>query len=314
MEIKEFSVKYTFNLDVPEEVTVPGYSEKTEYVPRAKEHYVFSKDMMRDVLAWHKMGALGEGLFLTGPTGAGKSSVITQIAARLNIPLQQAVAHARLEIPELVGQMVVKDGSMEFQHGPLARAMKEGHWFLLDEMDLLDPSTAAGLNGVVEGSPLTIPENNGEVIHPHPNFRFIATGNTNGSGDRDGNYQGTTRQNMAFMDRFWVLHVDYPTEEQELKILSKAVPQLDSRICSHFIDIANMIRRSFVDEYSDSAIEVPMSTRALIRWVKIAYFFQATGRKNSIKDALDKSLTNRAEPETKTAIHEYVDRVFGEEV
>jgi cobaltochelatase CobS len=35
---------------------------------------------------------------------------------------------------------------MSFQYGPLFLAMKYGGLFLLNEIDLLDPSTAAGLN------------------------------------------------------------------------------------------------------------------------------------------------------------------------
>ena len=80
---------------------------------------------------------------------------------------------------------------MDFVPGPLLTAMKEGGWFLLDEIDLLDPATAAGLNGVAEGRPLTIPET-GEAVTAQPEFRFIATAtaNSNGAGDASGLYQG----------------------------------------------------------------------------------------------------------------------------
>ena len=92
-------------------------------------------------------------------------------------------------------------------HGPLSVAARDGHLLILNESDLMDPSELAGLNDILEGQPLVIAENGGEVIPPHAKFRVFATGNTAGSGDRSGLYQGTLRQNLAFMDRFRVIRV-----------------------------------------------------------------------------------------------------------
>jgi cobaltochelatase CobS len=96
--------------------------------------------------------------------------------------------------------------------------MKYGGLFLLNEIDLFAPSTAAGLNSILDGSTLCIPENSGELIEPHAMFRFATTANTNGSSDGTGLYHGTLRQNMAFMDRFWLCELGYPKalDEQSL--------------------------------------------------------------------------------------------------
>ena len=197
----------------------------------------------------------------------------------------------------------------EYVYGPLAMAMKEGHWFLLDEIDLLDPATAAGLNGIVEGRPLTIPEKGGEVIKPASGFRFIATANTAGSGDRSGLYQGTLRQNGAFLDRFWMVEVDYPDEIQEKQILAKAMPSLADTVRDALVSYANEIRKLFIK----GEIEVTFSTRTLVRWAKLVYLFRpaSTEGKNPIIHALDRALGYRAEPESREALHELAQRVFG---
>ena len=122
-------------------------------------------------------------LYVYGPTGCGKTSVIKQLAAKLNYPVFEVTGHSRLEFPELVGHHVVRQGNMEFEYGPLALAMKFGGLFLCNEMDLLEPSTAAGLNGILDGQPLCIPENGGELVVQHPMFRFAATANSNGGSD-----------------------------------------------------------------------------------------------------------------------------------
>lgn len=59
---------------------------------------------------------------------------------------------------------------------------------MLNEIDLLDPSTAAGLKSVLAGSPLCIPENGGEEIGYNPKFCFVDTANTNGVSDSTGPY------------------------------------------------------------------------------------------------------------------------------
>lgn len=309
MKQTPFSIGKTFGLEgLPEHLTVPGYSERTPFVPALDAHYLFRKDLLSDLLAWHSLGGC-EGLFLTGPTGSGKSTLILQVAARLNIPVQRVTAHSRLETPELVGHYVLDHGSMSFVDGPLTTALRAGHWFLLDEIDLLDPATAAGLNGVIEGAPLVIPEKGGELISPAPGFCFIATGNTAGSGDRTGLYQGTLRQNLAFLDRFWMVQVGYPERNQELSILNRAVPALPQELAVKMVSFAEQVRRLFVA----GQIEVTLSTRTLVRWAKLAEFFRpltAQG-KDPFRHALERALSFRAEPESQSALAEIAQRIFG---
>ena len=245
MERKEFAVRDTFGIEAPAEITVTGRAARGPFVPAVDPAYQFRRELLSDLLAWVKVGGR-DGLFLYGPTGAGKSSLVCQVAARLHIPVQRVTAHGRLEVQDLIGHHTLIDGDMVFVDGPLTTALRNGQWFLLDELDLLDPATAAGLNGIAEGAPLVIPENGGEIVEAHPDFRFLATGNTAGAGDGTGLYQGTLRQNLAFMDRFWVLEVGYPTEEQERAILAAAVPDLPEIIRQRMVSVANQVRKLFM--------------------------------------------------------------------
>ena len=308
MQTKQYSVANTFGISAPNGLYVNGYDEGGPYVPDIDANYVFRREVLRDVLAWLE-GSKGEGLYLTGPTGSGKSSVVIQVAARLNLPLQPVAGNPRLEFADLVGQCQVIGGNTAFCPGPLAIAMKEGHLFLIDEIDLLDPATSAGLNPIVDGSPLLIPQT-GELIKAHPHFRFVATGNTAGCGDSTGLYQGTLRQNLAFLDRFWMVRVDYPEPAVEKQVLERATPQLPAMEREKMIEVANEIRRLFMGESdSPSAIEVTMSTRALVRWAHLALTFRGA----ALSYSLDRALTFRAQPETRQAILQIVQRHFGDE-
>ena len=253
----------------------------------------------------------GDAFLLTGPTGSGKTSLVCQVANRLNWPVQSVTCHGRLELSDLIGQFVLIDGSTLFVHGPLAVALREGHLLLLNEIDLMDPAELAGLNDVIEGQPLVIPQNGGEVIRPHPKFRVFATGNSAGAGDPTGLYQGVLRQNLAFLDRFRVLPVGYLEPEVELGVLAHAVPSLPSEIGEKLIAVANEVRRLFMGEAEAGAeLTVTLSTRTLVRWARLALTFR--GAPQPIRFALEQALTARADPEQREAIHRIAADVMGD--
>ncbi|SMC28086.1 cobaltochelatase CobS [Desulfacinum hydrothermale DSM 13146] len=303
----EQAVADLFGVNIPKSITVKCWdSSDNPFVPHA-EDYKFRLDLLRDYLAWWKIGE-NEGLYLTGPTGSGKTSLVLQAAARMNVPVYRATGHARLELADLVGHYVVNDsGGMVFEYGPLSRAVRDGGIFLFDEIDAADPSVLVGLNSILDGSPLQIPEKGGEIIPVHQQFRFVATGNTNGGGDESGEYAGTQKLNMAFLDRFWMLTVSYPDKQTEVDLLESLgiVPQIGEK----FVEVANLIRQQFLSDEYETRINITMSTRTLVRWVKLALFFKK--RSDSVYYALERALLMRASARDREAVQELVQRVFG---
>lgn len=291
---------------------IKGYSFPSAFTPEVNTEYLFHNSS-RDVVVW--LMDASDPLYVFGPAGSGKTSLIKQLSAKLNYPVFEVTAHGRLEYPELVGHLTVEDGSMKFQYGPLALSMKYGGLFLLNEIDLLDPSTAIGLNTILDGEPLCISENGGEIIKPHPLFRFAATANTNGGNDDTGLYQGTLRQNLAFMDRFWLCEIGYPTPEAEEELLSRKVKNLPQDVRVRMVEFANAVRRLFMGEADgnyNNTIEVTFSTRTLIRWADLTVRFQPLARQGiqPVTYALDRALGYRACRETRTVLHELAQRIF----
>ena len=315
---KKFPIGATFGIQAPAAMTVDGFEDALHPLIPAKKDYVFRNEHLRDVLAFIA-NPFGDGLYLSGPTGSGKTSLICQVASRLNYPVHQVSCHGRLELSDLIGQfMVLADGSMHFVYGPLAQAVRDGHLLILNEIDLMDPSELSGLNDIIEGQPLLIAQNGAEVIKPHPKFRLIATGNSAGQGDQSGLYQGIMQQNLAFLDRFRLMEVGYPEASIEKSILKAALVSMNVTVDSimedltaKMIDVANEIRKLFVGA-SDGAgeLSVTMSTRTLVRWTNLMIAYKRAP--NALSYSLDRALTLRAEPAQREAIHRIAKDVFGD--
>ena len=305
-----FQIGTTFNLPVPAGHITAGFPDvQNPFVPRIDTSYVFRRETLRDILAFLNEPD-GDGLYFTGHYGAGKTTLPYQVASRLHWPVQSFTAHSRMEFDDLVGTWKLVNGAMEFLHGPLAVAMREGHMFIMNEIDRADPGQLAGLHDILEGHPLVIATNGGEVIRAHENFRFLANGNSSGSGDNTGLYQGVQQLDIAFMDRFRVVEVDYPPEDVELSILEKKAPDLPKEIRTKMVSVANQIRKLFIgSDTSDKTLTITMSTRALCRWAKLSLVFK--GAPNALEYALNQSLLAKAEPEQKIAILQIVKDVFG---
>lgn len=310
MKEKMFQVATAFNVNVPAEIVVRGFEDEgSPFVPRVDPDFCFRAEILSDILAWLSGSKTDDGLYLNGPTGCGKSTSLLQVAARLNLPVQRATGHPRLEVEDLLGGLTLIDGDMVWVDGPLTTAVRHGHLFLLDEQDQVDPGQLVGLNTALEGHAITLPRNGGEVVRIHPNFRFAATGNSNGGGDETGLYQGVMRQNLAYMDRFIVVEVGYPDEEIEKDLLAKKAPFIPEILREKMVEVANEVRRLFM---SEEGLDVTFSTRTLIRWAYLMGF--ARGKEDALTRSLDRALANRASSATRGALHEIVQRIFGEGV
>lgn len=229
------------------------------FVPEIDESYVFNIDLLKTVLAATEMGI---NILLWGHAGTGKSTVFEQVAAYTGRP-QIRIQHTRnTEESHIVGEKTVENGTVRFVLGPLPFAMKHGLQYVADEYDFAMPSVLSVYQAVMEGKPLVIKEADEEnrIIRPHPNFRFLATGNTNGTGDETGLYQGTLLQNAANYERFGIVEeVKYMDPKIEAQIVaSKARIPLEN--AAKLVDFGNKAREAYIAQ----KLGLPPSPRALI--------------------------------------------------
>ena len=255
---------------LPETLMLDIAEQPSETVPVADPEYVFRKEQLREMLTV-LFAQRADALYLAGPTGSGKTSLVLQTAARLNWGVQSVTCNARFEFRSLIGGFRLQSDLpgeapvTRFQKGALPLAMERGEILLLNEIDLADPAEISALNDVLDGRPLVITENGGEVVRPHPRFRVIATANTVGNGDDTGRYAGTRPLNMAFMDRFSVSLVPYPDPKVEQALLQRIVPRLTNEVAGCMVQLAGQVRRTF----ESGECSVTFSTRVLCRWARL---------------------------------------------
>ena len=299
MSIVKFADKFGIaSIGNQTEITTPD----SPRAPEPAAGYVFNKATLEPVLLY-LAAPCGDALYLTGPTGSGKTSLIHNIAAHLGWGLQSLTVGSRTEAADLIGRPAIHDGRIVFEYGALVNAMKNGDILLINEIDMMAPGELAALNDVLEGRPLTVTQHEGEVIRPAPSFRVIATANSKGDGE---GYAGARLLNVAFMDRFRVVEMDYPSAKVEEAIIHRAVPNLkDANLVKQALQLATELRRVYMSADSSTDLAAPFSTRTLVRLCTLLSQGMVP------QTAVDLAYASRLQQTERDYVHRLTSDVFG---
>ena len=293
---------------------IRGFKEPSYNTPAVDDSFIFG-DLAKALVVFFLQDA-PDPLYIFGDTGTGKSSLVRQVAARLNYPVWETTGSERLEVSDLIGHLTLHEGNMSFVDGPLVAAMKAGGVFILNEIDAANPAVLILLNTLFDKQPLLISETN-ELVTPAPTFRFVATANTAGGGDDTGRFTGTNQLNQAFMDRFTILKAEYPAPDDEKALLAAKFPSLPEPVRDGMVDIANKVRGVFSGGrqigFGKQGVDVVISTRTLLRWCELSLCYQglASSGISPVLYALDRAVGFRAGHEGHAMLIELCQRVFG---
>lgn len=144
--------------------------------------------------------ALKQPVLLEGDTSTSKTSSILWLANALNQPVIRMNLNGQTDTGELIGRYVpAEGGGWRWEEGAVPRAMRNGYWLLLDEVNLAEPQILERLNSVLEHSPsLVLSEHDGSRISGselHTQFRVFATMNP-------AEFAGRSTLSPAWRDRF----------------------------------------------------------------------------------------------------------------
>ncbi len=272
-----------------------------ELVPDVDEDYVFQEDFSRQVLISLRES---EKILLVGPTGCGKSTLIEQLAARLNWPVVRVAASGGVTESDLLGEWTVQNGQTRFSYGFLPQAMKMGAICLIDEIDGIEPSVAFAIHQVMEArGKLVLLQNGGEIIEPHESFRLVSTANSLGHGDEVGLYAGIKVLNAAFLDRFAaVFQMSYMPPPLEAQIVRNRAPSCTKAMARTLVKVATDVRKA----REEDQIFCTFSTRRLIELAR------KHGQIGDFSPALELAVLNRLQDSDRQVVAEIFQRHLGD--
>ncbi|EFX05719.1 denitrification regulatory protein nirq [Grosmannia clavigera kw1407] len=200
-------------------------------------------------------------ILIQGPTSAGKTSMIEFLAHFSGNRFVRINNHEHTDLQEYLGSYAAgPDGRLRFQEGVLVRAMRQGHWIVLDELNLAPTDVLEALNRLLDDNrELLVPETQ-EIVRPHPRFMLFATQNPAGL------YGGRKVLSRAFRNRFLELHFDDIPEAELGHILQMrcraTAPSDCERIVTVYRELSRLRQTSRVFEQKNSFATL----RDLFRW------------------------------------------------
>ena len=127
-------VREAFHLE--QDIQVPAFTRKTDYVPNIDDDYRFDPDTTLAILAGF---AHNRRVMIQGYHGTGKSTHIEQVAARLNWPCIRVNLDSHISRIDLVGKdaIVLEEGMQvtAFKEGILPWALQHPSCIVFDEYD-----------------------------------------------------------------------------------------------------------------------------------------------------------------------------------
>ena len=89
-------------------------------------------------------------VYITGPSGNGKTAMIEQLCAKHKRPLIRINMTSMADEETLIGSKTLINGNIEVIDGPVIKAMRMGAILLIDEIDAANPNSALCLQAVLE--------------------------------------------------------------------------------------------------------------------------------------------------------------------
>lgn len=195
-------------------------------------------------------------LMLTGPTGCGKTRLVEHMAAELGRPLITVTCHDDLTSSDLVGRFLVRGGDVEWQDGPLTRAVREGALCYLDEVVEARRDTLAVLHSLTDHRRTLFLDRSNEAVVAPKDFQLVCSYNPSSR-------SALKELKPSFRQRFVTLDMDYLPPEEEAKVVAlESAVSLD--IAQRLVALSQVLRSA-----THNGVHEPPSTRSLVTAAKL---------------------------------------------
>ena len=303
-----------FNFDLP----CINWAEFHPDVPPIDPHYNMDATNLLTMLYAIKNR---KSVAIVGPHGAGKTKLVEQIGARLNMPVTIIPMDGQMGRAHLFGQEKIRSThsgpESYYSYGILPRALKEPGIILFDEIDRADESIQYACHSIYEQRFLKLMENKGEEIPVHPLNRIAATANTKGRGSMDGMYGVGNEMSEATRDRFSVwIEQDYQDQDSDIAVLMAKIPNLTRPIAKTIAHLAEDIRNSFKGSMLAQTCSMRQQLESAEMAVELSQEKKGSTPKErqalqnaALKMAIERVILGRASEEDKGAIRVLLDTI-----
>jgi len=270
--------------------------------PQEQTHYIKTPSVERNMLNLVRATSTRRfPVLVQGPTSSGKTSMIEYLAKYSGNKFVRINNHEHTDLQEYLGTYVSgADGQLRFQEGLLVQALRQGHWIVLDELNLAPTDVLEALNRLLDDNrELLIPETQ-EIVRPHENFMLFATQNPPGL------YGGRKTLSRAFRNRFLELHFDDIPQDELQQILEyrsqKVAPSDCKRIVDVYKELSTLRQSSRLFEQKDSFATL----RDLFRWA----LRDADNREQLAANGYMLLAERVRNPAERTAVKEIIEKVM----
>ncbi|KAF8672677.1 hypothetical protein HU200_049372 [Digitaria exilis] len=241
-------------------------------------------------------------VLLQGPTSSGKTSLVRYLAAKTGHEFVRINNHEHTDLQEYLGTYVTdSQGKLQFQEGALVKAVREGHWIVLDELNLAPSDVLEALNRLLDDNrELFVPELQ-ETIPAHPNFMLFATQNPPML------YGGRKMLSRAFRNRFIEVHVDEIPEDELVTILEqrcRIAPSYAKKMVEVMKDLQTQRQNSRVFAGKHGFI----TPRDLFRWANRYRTFEGKSYEDLAKDGYLLLAERLRDDDEKAVVQEALER------
>ncbi|KAE8646507.1 midasin [Cucumis sativus] len=244
-------------------------SPKKDIRPELSENYVLTKSVKEHLRNLARAVLIKRyPVLLQGPTSSGKTSLVKYLAALTGHEFVRINNHEHTDLQEYLGSYLTdSSGNLVFQEGMLVKAVRNGYWIVLDELNLAPSDVLEALNRLLDDNrELFVPELR-ETIQAHPDFMLFATQNPPTF------YGGRKMLSRAFRNRFVEIHVDEIPEDELSTIVEKRC-EIPQNYAKKMVDVMKELQLFRQRSKVFSGKHGFITPRDLFRW---AYRFKEFG-------------------------------------
>ncbi|KAK2570712.1 Midasin [Acropora cervicornis] len=221
---------------------------------------------------------LSRPILLEGSPGVGKTSLVGAIAKASGHELIRINLSEQTDVTDLFGADLPVEGGeagqFVWRDGPLLKALKAGHWVVLDELNLASQSVLEGLNACLD--------HRAEVYIPELGMAFrVQKGQTRLFACQNPLNQGGGRKGLpkSFLNRFTQVYVEPLSKSDLLFITGALYPRIDASVVDKMVTFNMKVHQDTVVEgkWGRKGSPWEFNLRDVFRWCDLLIKHQSPG-------------------------------------